>query len=351
MANFNLDGHKLNYHPRAVADFLENRDINPIYVEVSPIANCNHHCLFCHYNYLGHKGFFRQGRMNNLIKELAAINVKSLVFAGTGEPLLHPETISAIEVARKSGIDVAMSTNGVLLKEEDLNVLANCLTWIRFSINGGNAKSYALIHQTKEEDYFKVLENIKKLKRKKDKSNASVAIGVQYILLPQNKDSVIDMAQIMRDLGVDYFVVKHFYKHSENKFEVNDSWPSDDIVKSLQISAKAMSDNKFSFIVRDKKHLFRERPYNKCYGLPFIVYIREDGEVYTCFSYQHDKNTSLGNIFEKSFLEIWNSQKKVIDYINNCIDKKKCQPNCRHHQINNYLWELRYPSIEHINFI
>ena len=60
----------------------------------------------------------------------------------------------------------------------------------------------------------------------------------------------------------------------------------------------------------------------------------------------------MGNIFENSLKEIWSSKQKrdAIEYINNQIDKKQCQPSCRHHHINNYLWELKHPN-EHINFI
>jgi len=351
MAQFNLDGQKLSYHPKIVADFLDNKDITPIYVELSPAGNCNHHCVFCHYNYLGHKGLFKKGRMKSIIKELANINVKSLVFAGTGEPLLHPETVAAIDYAKQLGIDVALSTNGVLLQEKDLEILAKSLTWIRFSFNGGNAENYACMHGTKKEDFSKVVENIKKLKAKKHALHTPITIGIQYILLPQNEDFVIDIARTMKDIGVDYFVVKHFYEHSQNVFKVKKDWPSETMIKSLQTTAKQLSDDTFLFSVRDKKHLSKERAYNTCYGLPFIMRISEDGELYTCFSYQHDKNTSLGNIFEKSLREVWASKQKAIDYINNCIYKNTCQPNCRHHQINVYLWELKHPSVEHVNFI
>src|SRR3972149_8820480 len=110
-----LDNHKLQYHPRTVADFIDGKEIFPIYAEISPVAYCNHQCIFCNYNYLGHKGKFPEGRMVPLIQELAEAGVKSIVFAGAGEPTIHPDTFNSIEMARKVGVDVAMSTNGVLL--------------------------------------------------------------------------------------------------------------------------------------------------------------------------------------------------------------------------------------------
>ncbi|MFC1593817.1 radical SAM protein [Candidatus Omnitrophota bacterium] len=351
MAKLNLDGHKLSYHPKIVADFLDGEDIMPLYVEISPSAHCNHHCIFCHYNYLGHQGLFPQGRMKSLVEELADVGVKSIVFAGTGEPLLHPETIPVVTHAKKLGMDVAMSTNGGLLKENDLEILAHSLTWIRFSFNGGNADNYAQIHQAKKEDYLVVLENIKKLKQQKDALQSKITIGIQYILLEPNKDYVVECAQTMKGIGVDYFVVKYFYDHGENQSGLSNAWLTDEFISTLQTKVKTMTTEKFSFVVRDKKHLSKDRIYDTCYGLPFIVYIREDGEAYTCFSYQHDKNTSLGNITKQSFPQIWAEKQKAIDYINSTFNKNNCQPNCRHHQINNFLWELKHPTVEHVNFI
>ena len=72
----------------------------PIYVEISPTGICNHKCLFCHYNYLGHEGKFKKGKMLKLIRELASMGVKSIVFAGNGEPTLHVDTIDSIKLAK-----------------------------------------------------------------------------------------------------------------------------------------------------------------------------------------------------------------------------------------------------------
>ncbi|MFC1704326.1 radical SAM protein [Candidatus Omnitrophota bacterium] len=351
MAKFDLDGQKLTYHPRVVADFLEGKDMYPLYVEISPSALCNHHCVFCHYNYLGYQGLFPKDRMQSLINELAAAGVKSVVFAGSGEPLLNPETFPAIAHAKAQGLDVAMSTNGARLKEADFAIAADALTWIRFSFNGGNPENYAAIHQTKKEDYFTVLHAIKRLKKEKEKRKSAITIGIQYILLKRNKDFVIEAAKTMKDCGADYFVVKYFYEHDKNKSGLTNDWLTDERIESLKKSAKALSNEHFSFVVRDRKNLTRKRSYDTCYGLPFIVYIREDGEAYTCFSYQHDKKTSLGNIKEKSFQEVWKNKQTVIEYINHAVDKNQCQSNCRHHQINSFLWELKLPSIEHVNFI
>ncbi len=351
MNNF-LDSHKINYHTRQIADMFDGKLEAPIYVEISPTGICNHKCLFCHYNYLGHEGKFKKGKMLELVKELATMGVKSLVFAGNGEPTLHIDTIEAIQLAHSLGVDVALSTNGALLKEEHFEILANCLTWIRFSFNAGSVENYAYVHQTKSDDFSKVVENIKKLKFVKSELNSKITIGTQYVLIPENKDLVLEHGKMLKGLGVDYFSVKHFYNHSHNEFEVVENI-EDTFIEELSKESQKLCTDDFSFIVRSTSNLSSQRVYDKCYGLEFIVFIDENGDVYSCFSHQYDKKTIMGNIFENSFKDIWNSAQKKdsIDYINNCITKNNCQPNCRHHQINNYLWELKNPSVEHLNFI
>lgn len=347
-----LDGHKINYHPKEIADMFEGKLQAPIYVEISPTGICNHKCLFCHYNYLGHEGKFKKGKMLELVRELASIGVKSLVFAGNGEPTLHVDTIEAIQLAKSLGLDVAMSTNGALLKDEHFEILAECLTWIRFSFNAGSEENYAHVHQTKTDDWFKVIENIKKLKAAKTRLKSEITIGSQFVLIPQNKEYALEHGKRLKDLGVDYFSVKHFYDHSHNEFEVKENI-DDTFIQKLSDEAQKLSDEHFTFLVRSTMNLRSQRQYTKCYGLEFIVFIDENGDVYSCFSHQYDKKTIMGNIFDNSFKDIWESaqKKESINYINDCIEKNSCQPNCRHHQINNYLWDIKNPSIEHVNFI
>ncbi len=351
MSSF-LDSHKINYHYKEVSDMFDGKLQAPIYVEISPTGICNHKCLFCHYNYLGHEGKFKKGKMLELVRELASMGVKAIVFAGNGEPTLHVDTIEAIELANSLGVDVALSTNGALLKEEHFEILARCLTWIRFSFNAGSKEDYAHVHQTKSDDWQKVIDNIKKLKEVKDLLHSSITIGTQFVLIPENKEYVLEHGKMLKSLGVDYFSVKHFYDHSHNDFELKEKIDNS-FIEKLDAEAKKLSTDTFTFLVRSSSNLTSQRTYNKCYGLEFILFIDENGDVFSCFSHQYDKKTVMGNIFESSFKDIWNSKAKreSIDYINDCIDKNSCQPNCRHHQINRYLWDLKNPSIEHINFI
>ena len=348
-----LDGHKLHYHPDRVAAFLEGRPVAPLYAEVSPTARCSHRCVFCNFNHLGHRGAFPPGRLVSLMDELAETGVKSVVFAGAGEPTLHRDTFPAVRRARQAGMDVAMSTNGSGLGEEDLETIAGELSWIRFSFNAGSPGDYARVHGTGEADYYRVLDTIGKLGSLKEHTGSRLTIGTQFLLLPENSSRVVAQAGKMKALGADYFVVKHFYRSGTNRYSPEDSFPTAEFLDGLREEAAGMTDDGFSFIVRAEPGRMGERSYNRCYGLPFIVYIREDCRVYTCFFHQDDDGTALGSVADQTFGELWRSSGKdeAIEYINRRIDKGTCQENCRHHRLNTYLWSLRHHRPDHVNFI
>ena len=105
-----IDGHKLFYHPRRVArvveagaDWEKAKHVYPIYVEVSPIGACNHRCAFCSVDYIGYKpNRLSIDVMSKRLPELSRLGVKSIMFAGEGEPLLHTDISEMISSYKKN---------------------------------------------------------------------------------------------------------------------------------------------------------------------------------------------------------------------------------------------------------
>ena len=348
-----LDSHKLFYHPERVADFLAGRRIRPLYAEISPTSVCNHRCLFCNFNYLGHEvERIPDGRMPTLVDELGQIGVKAIVFAGAGEPSLHKDTFPAVRRAVEQGIDVAMSTNGALLKDDQIEEMARNLVWVRFSVNGGTPESYAASQGTRADDWEKALSSLERLARRRDALGSRVTIGSQCVLIPENKDGIFDLARRLKACGANYFSIKHFYPHEDNPYKPDMSFLTDEFVERLKELAAELTDDNFKLFVRDPEKLARERPYTVCHGLPFIIYLRENGRLYTCFSHQDDERTAVGSFLEQDLVSLWESpgQERALAHINAAYDKNLCQANCRHHQINLFLEQLSHVPA-HVNFI
>ena len=93
-----IEGHKLMYHVDEVSRWLKGDVVAPIYVEFGLINSCNHNCVFCALDYLKSKGSaINKDVLINNLKDMAEFGVKSVMFAGEGEPLMYPHISEAIE--------------------------------------------------------------------------------------------------------------------------------------------------------------------------------------------------------------------------------------------------------------
>lgn len=347
-----MDSHKLIFHPKRVADWKEGKNIYPIELEVGLTNACNHRCIFCAVDYTGYQPTMLDF---DLLKEnipvFAQKGIKSIIYAGEGEPLLNKHAPDIINLTKKNGIDAAMSTNGVLLTPELSRECLSSLTWIRFSTAAITDSSYEKIHQCRPGDLKIVLQNMEEAVRVKRDQKASTTIGVQLLLLPDNQNEIVEMAKRLKQIGVDYFTVKPFSQHpqSGNILQV-DYQEMLDAEKAL--NEIATDEFKIYFRAHSMKKLVCQREYSQCLALPFMVYIDAKGNLWPCIVFMGKEELSYGNLYEEGFQEIWEGsrRKKLIEYFSNMDLEKNCRELCRLDEMNKYLNELKHPG-EHVNFI
>lgn len=355
MKNYIFDGHKLNYHIDRVHGFLASGDCFPLYMEISPVGSCNHRCLFCAYDYIGHPNRrLETGKFLQFIDEISECGIRSLLYAGEGEPLLHPEIDKFIVHSKSRNIDVGMFTNGNLLKKELAEKILPSLTFIRFSFNGGTRENYSAIHQVKPEIFDTVVENIRTSVRLREEGNLTVDIGAQFVLMPENRDFLVDAIKVLKDAGIDYFAIKPFVQQSSSQsYQMKDQFSIEDI-KDLLDKAESFSDDRFRVIARrDSFAGYGKRGYRHCYGTSFISVLNSAGDVATCLPYWEREEFIFGNIYHNSFKDIWlgERRKKIKGFLEKELNVQKCPPNCRPNAINEYLFEIKNPSVRHLNFV
>jgi radical SAM protein with 4Fe4S-binding SPASM domain len=294
-------------------------------------------------------------RLKEILKELGKLGIKSIMYAGEGEPFLHKDMAEIIKFTKESGIDAAVASNGVLFSEELADKCLPYMTWIKFSVNAGTKESYKKIHRGGENDFEKMLKNIAYAVNLKKKNNYNVALGVQFLLLPENKNEVVSFAELLKSLGLDYLAIKPFISHPLSIFnkEQRFSYKGLDLTY-LEEKLDKISENNFKVIFR--KNVFEklekeDRGYKKCFGLPFFAEITSDGNVYSCGPHLGEEKFCYGNIYQNSFREIWESEKrKEVLKMVEALDVNKCMKCCRLDEINKYLWELKNLP-PHVNFI
>ena len=61
-----------------------------------------------------------------------------------------------------------------------------------------------------------------------------MVIGVQYVLLPENKDYLLDAVKTLKNVGVDYFVIKPFVQQNHlQSYKIGDQFSLSSIVNIL----------------------------------------------------------------------------------------------------------------------
>lgn len=355
MKNYIFDGHKLNYHIDRVNEFLSSGDCFPLYMEISPVGSCNHRCLFCAYDYIGHPNRkLETDKFLKFIDEISECGIRSLLYAGEGEPLLHPEIDKFIVHSKNRNIDVGMFTNGNLLKKELAEKILSSLIFIRFSFNGGTRENYSSIHQVKPEIFDRVVENIRASVRLREEGNLTVDIGAQFVLMPENRDFLVDAIKVLKDAGIDYFAIKPFVQQSSSQsYQMKEQFSIEEI-KDLLDKAESYSDDGFRVIARRDSFIgYGKRGYRHCYGTSFISVLNSAGDIATCLPYWEREEFIFGNIYHNSFKDIWlgERRKKIKGFLEKELDVQKCPPNCRPNAINEYLFEIKNPSVRHLNFI
>jgi MoaA/NifB/PqqE/SkfB family radical SAM enzyme len=338
-----LDDHKLIWHRDRLDAWLRGERVAPITIDCALTRRCTYRCMYC-YSTLqaNHERIITQSVIDRFLDDAAEIGVKAVSFVSDGESTCSPHLYDAILRGRSNGLDMALGTNGYLLKDSKLEEMLPALTYLRFNISGSNWKRYAEIHGCAPKCYHKVINTIRNCVRIKKEARLDVTLGMQMVLLPQCADQILPLAKLGRDLGVDYLVIKHCSDDETGTLNVDyEAYHS--LVDSLK-EAETISTDTYRVSVKWSKILSGgTRNYARCYGPPFIMQLSGSGLVAPCgmlFNTKHAR-FHIGNIVEQSFKEIWESDRygDVMHFIaSERFDARTmCGSLCLQHKVNEYL--------------
>jgi len=355
MDKFRIDSHKMKYHTERVAAWLRGENVYPIYIEASPSGACNHRCRFCGNDFMKYqRRFLDWGMFRERIEEMGRLGVKSIMHAGEGEPLLHKHLAEMMQTGKAAGIDQALATNGVLFTPDKARAILPHAQWVRVSFDAGTRDTYAYLHRTQPGDFDTVIDNLAQADRLRKANGWPCALGMQMILLPENRTEAVALAGIARDIGLDYLAIKPYSQHP---LSITDEYRDVAYEQDLALEEELSNFNTPEFNVIFRVHAMRkwdaaDRSYDRCLAMSFWAYIDAAGMVWGCSNYLGDERFLFGDLYENTFEEIWNGERrrKVIAWVQNEMDAHQCRINCRMDEVNRYLWDLKNPP-DHVNFI
>jgi radical SAM protein with 4Fe4S-binding SPASM domain len=344
-----IDSTKLMFHPERVAQWAKAKSwdeaklVYPLYVEISPVGGCPHRCTFCgvmhvleHNVTLAKIPQLDGIALRSAMYSMAEGGVKSIMFAGEGEPLLHKETNENVKSAKRRGLDVSFTTNGVLLHK--LETIDLC-SWVKVSVNAGTRETYAKVH--KADDWDRVWKNIESAAKRKGKCQLSV----QMVLIPENEHEDQELYYRAADAGVDLVILKpysqarneHGKQYSEHRQAVGSP------IIERQGTALAR---------REEAPTHDAHKYSVCHSTPnFWAYISSTGDVYTCSAYLMDMRFIIGNINDQFFSQIWEGEGRKRNWeMMKTHDISECRKGCRMNRSNEYLNSLAQ-GVPFVNFV
>lgn len=367
---FILDASKVLWHRERIEQWLRGGgQIAPITIDCALTTHCSYRCIYCYgkMQCINSSENLDKSTIFGFLEDAAEIGVKGISFVSDGESTCNPNLKDAIVYGKSLGIDMALGTNGYLLKDDELDDILPCLTYLRFNISAGEAARYSYIHGCKEECFYKVINTIKKAVAIRENKGLDVTIGLQMVLMPEFRDQIIPLTRLGKELRVDYLVIKHCSDDEESTLGVDyEQYDDENLIKVLK-EAETYSTDQYQVTVKWSKIMSHgKKRYSKCFGAPFILQMSGTGLVAPCgmFFNEKYKKYHIGNIKETRFKELFFSERywEVMRLIasDQFDPNRECGTLCLQHKTNEMLWEIYnsdtiqevYGEVpRHINFI
>ncbi|MGE5197220.1 MAG: aldo/keto reductase, partial [Deltaproteobacteria bacterium] len=319
--------------------FFEGKVIPPYEVEVQPSTTCNARCEWCFGEELRLKDCLKKGSaMSTVIQkifeaEAEGYKVKSVKFVGsTGDPLLNPNTLVAIDELRKNGVVARIFTNGMGLtyKAERQTYASRLirLAYLRVSLDAGCDETLRNAKKVKKGSFEKIMEGIRILRDESEKMKTGIYIHVGFVISIDNYQDIELAAQEIIKAGAHGIQ----YRMDFNPKVFRRGWmnfllgilpsPLQKLISVpiLRLRGKVIN-NKLESVRRlygDKIKITivndKDTVCTKCYYPYLWVTIGSDGQFYPCGHRALAGTAPLGNILEpgKSFMEVFSEQIELV---------------------------------------
>jgi len=268
-----------------------------------------------------------------LIDGIAKVGSPILIMTG-GEPLLRPDFFDLAAHAKKSGLRVALATNGVLVSSDVARkVAAVGIERVSISLDGPTAAEHDAFRKV-EGAFDASLRGIGNLRA------AGVSVQINTTLTRRNRDQLAEIMQLAERLDAAAFHVFLLVPTGRAKEMAGEEMSPEDYEKTLlafyrlsrrtHMETKATCAPHYYRIMRQeaKKEGLQVTPETfglnahtrGCLGGISFVFVSHRGELQPC-GYFH---LQAGSVRERSFADLWENAPLFIELRNFALLEGKC---------------------------
>lgn len=315
---------KLAFHHEELIKANKGRLISPSMIRLDLTQRCYYNCTFCLYHYkdINSKSYKPEldvdfKRLLKLRKSLLRNNVKTIMIAGSGEPLLYPHFKEFLREFQD--FELGIVTNGTYLdKFADSLLSSHNLKWLRISLDAATEKTWKKVHRPPKNIKFSDLINmIKKIgldKRRK------FLLGITFLILPENINEIKKVVSLFKNNEIDSIRFAPPYGLSKKDSRI--------IQNELKKINLAKIGDKTNIKINFSLGRFNLIPKysTKCWAGILTPIIGTDLNIYPCCTTNYNRNFILSNLITKSFKEAWMEAYQKLRKLNN-LQCKKCMYN------------------------
>ncbi|MCX5709747.1 MAG: radical SAM protein [Candidatus Omnitrophica bacterium] len=316
--------------------------IGPKWVSIGITKRCNINCRYCLMTPF--RDIIRKrdksgaqdmdfAHFREIIDDCRQLGVEQITLDG-GEPFLHPEISKFINYADQCGLNIVINTNGTF-DNKALESLKN-VSVVNFNLSATNSKDYRKLQGAKENQFNRVLNNIRCAAKFKKNNGKNPFINIVFVINKYNFRDFKNIFGFAKSAGADGILFK-IMRFNTNTKEL--AITSSDVrilkndIKEIAAGAghkmiKSNIKDLCEFLrVADFKCVFEEIDFNgmysgdfyfkrkmkngfKCYFSWFFADIEVTGDVFLCCARR--SIPAIGNIYEKRFKDLWGSAKAGI---------------------------------------
>ena len=284
----------------------------PYTLQIFPTFYCNFKCKYCLHG-LPEKQLLKDKNygqvmdfsvFKKIVDDAKNFNekLKTIIFSGLGEPLMHPRIVDMVAYAQSSNVTerTKIVTNGALLTHEisDALISAN-LKELKVSIQGTDSECYQNLCGSTI-NFQKFVENISYFYKNKKDTNVHIKIIDTALKDVNDKTKFYEIfSPIADDITVEHMVAL-----------------------TSKINYSEVGDLSESFI-------YNSKCVSKICSFPFyMMEIYPDGTVGPCCNF--DNSPILGNIKRESLTDIWNGNvhRNLMKNLLDGTDKTEICANC-----------------------